>query len=1127
MPIKVALHHQTEYRYDKQVSLGPQVIRLRPAPHSRTPIASYSLKVEPEKHFINWQQDPHGNYLARLVFQEKSDVFRVTVDVVAEMTVINPFDFFLEDEATEFPFHYAEELAQDLKPFLTPADRNPAIDSYLKTIDTTPRRTIFFLVDLNAKLQKDISYLIRLEPGVQTPEETLTKRSGSCRDSAWLLVHLLRRFGLAARFVSGYLIQLVPDQKPLEGPEGPSCDFTDLHAWAEVFLPGAGWIGLDPTSGLLTGEGHIPLAATPIPQTAAPISGCVEKSEVEFDFQMSVTRIHEDPRVTKPYSEDVWEQIDQVGHEVDRRLQQDDVRLTMGGEPTFVSIDDMDGPEWNTDAVGPGKQRLSDALIRRLAGRFSKGALLHYGQGKWYPGESLPRWAYSCIWRKDGQPIWNNPDLLADVSGLHRQPAETRITADDQTAGEFLSELADRLEVDGSFIRPAYEDVYHVLDIEQKLPADVDPRQYDLDVSEDRRRLSRALERGISRPVGFVLPLTKAWWQANGRWTSGQWPFRSARLFLIPGDSPIGLRLPLDSLPVRGADRAPLYTIDPFAERHPLPGYVEIRQTARQRVSSDSADVSISRQTRQRERLKAAEETRDEENAGPKPLIPVGGVIRTAMCVEPRNGILHVFMPPTGNLEDYLELIACIEETAEAMQQQVIIEGYMPPHDSRVEILKVTPDPGVIEVNVQPAVSWDHLKDITGGVYEEARQLRLGTEKFQLDGRHTGTGGGNHLVLGGASPPDSPFLRRPDLLKSLVGFWNNHPSLSYLFSSLFIGPTSQSPRFDEGRADSFYEMEIAFRQVPHPSQGPMPSWLVDRLFRNLLVDITGNTHRAEICIDKLYSPDHATGRLGLVELRAFEMPPHSRMSLTQQLLVRALISCCWKTPYSEPLIQWRTTLHDRFMIPYYLWQDLSAVVDYLKTFGVEFDVSWFAPHFEFRCPQIGVLEQAGVTLEFRQALEPWYVLGEEAGAGGTTRYVDSSLERIQVKVNGMYSPSHCVTVNGVRIPLQNTGTSGEYVGAVRYRAWQPPSCLHPTIPVHTPLVFDLVDTANSRSLGGCRYHIDSPGGLNPEVFPINALEAESRRAARFFRMGHTGGRIVPVIPEQSPSFPWTLDLRRV
>lgn len=1127
MPIKVALHHQTEYRYDKRIALGPQVIRLRPAPHSRTPIPAYSLQVEPSTHFINWQQDPHGNYLARLVFPDKTDILRVTVDLVADMTVINPFDFFLEEDATEFPFHYADDLATDLKPFLQPCDRSELLMAYRASVNVKRRRTILFLVDLNQKLQQDISYLIRLEPGVQTPEETLRKRSGSCRDSAWLLVHLLRSFGLAARFVSGYLIQLTPDVKPLEGPEGPSTDFTDLHAWTEVYLPGAGWVGLDPTSGLLTGEGHIPLAATPAPQSAAPISGAIEKCEVEFDFQMAITRIHEDPRVTKPYSEDTWQRIDRTGHAVDRLLTEGDVRLTMGGEPTFVSIDDMEGAEWNTAAVGPAKQRLSDVLIRRLRQRFAPGALLHYGQGKWYPGESLPRWAYSCLWRRDGQPIWNNPDLLADIGVDQATPPANAPLATVETAGEFLSELADQLQVAGSFIRPAYEDVFHVLDTEQKLPPDVDPREYDLDDGEDRRRLSRALERGLSRPVGFVLPLTKAWWQANPRWTSGPWPFRSQRLFLVPGDSPIGLRLPLESLPVRGANRAPLYTIDPFAERHPLPGYVEIRRSVRQRTGAETPDVQISRQERLRQRVQNL--LNEAEAAAPAetpPAQPFSGVCRTALCVEPRHGRLHIFMPPTGTLEDYLELIACIEDTAESLQQPVVIEGYLPPHDPRIEVLKVTPDPGVIEVNVQPAHSWEHLKEITGGVYEEARWTRLGTEKFQLDGRHTGTGGGNHLVFGGPTPADSPFLRRPDLLRSLIGFWNNHPSLSYLFSGLFIGPTSQSPRVDEGRADIIYELDLAFRQIPEPGTW-QPPWLVDRIFRNLLVDITGNTHRAEICIDKLYSPDHANGRLGLVELRAFEMPPHARMSLTQQLLVRALIAHFWYKPYQEPLIHWRTTIHDRFMLPHYLWEDLREVVATLQQSGIDFDANWFAPHFEFRCPQIGTFSQHGVDIELRQALEPWYVLGEEPGSGGTTRYVDSSAERLQVRATNLFSPQLGVAVNGVRVPLQPTGRAGEYVGGVRYRAWQPPSCLQPTIPVQTPLVVDLVDTASRRSLGGCRYHVDHPGGLNPETYPINALEAESRRAARFFRMGHTGGALDLREPDLSPDFPLTVDLRRM
>jgi uncharacterized protein (DUF2126 family)/transglutaminase-like putative cysteine protease len=1114
MAIRVALRHVTEYRYDRLIGLGPQEVQLRPAPHCRTPVRSYSLTIEPAGHFINWLQDPHGNFIARLVFPEKTPALRVTVDLLADITVINPFDFFIEAAAEEFPFEYAPELAKDLAPFLECLPVGPLLADYLRTLDVSPRRTISFLVDLNQRLQRDIRYLIRMEPGVQTCERTLENRSGSCRDSAWLLVQILRNFGLAARFVSGYLIQLTPDQKPLEGPAGATHDFTDLHAWTEVFIPGAGWIGLDPTSGLLTGEGHLPLAATPAPQSAAPITGSHEPCDVEFRTTMTVTRAHEDPRVTKPYTDDQWQAIDRLGDLVDARLQRGDVRLTMGGEPTFVSIDDMQSPEWNTAAVGLHKQALSVELIQRLRRRFGPGGLLHFGQGKWYPGESLPRWAFTCLWRNDGQPIWSNPQLFGDVS----RPA----SVDAERSGEFLAEFADRLGVGDQWIREAYEDIWRTIEQEQKLPVDVDPRDYDLDDDEDRRRLGKILERGLSRVAGYVLPLTKAWWQAQPRWTSGPWPIRSERLFLLPGDSPLGLRLPLDSLPVLGPpDSKMLYALDPFANRAPLPGYVELRRSANHSFT-EAPEVQITEQRkgeeaqpRQRREFEREDEQQDWVSRG---------VVRTAMCVEPRNGRLHVFMPPVAVLEDYLELVAALEETAESLDQPIVLEGYLPPPDPRLQVVKVTPDPGVIEVNVHPARSWTELKEITTGVYEEARAARLGTEKFQLDGKHTGTGGGNHIVLGGPTAADSPFLRRPDLLRSLIAYWNNHPSLSYVFSSQFIGPTSQAPRVDEGRRDALYELELAFAQIPEHTA--VPAWLVDRVFRHLLVDLTGNTHRAEFCIDKLYSPDHANGRLGLVEFRAFEMPPHAQMSLTQQLLVRAIVAWFWESPYRQPLARWGTSLHDKFLLPHYLKTDFHDVLRDLQHAGFDFRDEWFAPHLEFRCPPIGEIHRDGIRLELRQAIEPWYVLGEEAGTGGTARYVDSSVERMQALVSGFDPARFAVACNGRKLPLQPTDTIGEYVAGLRYRAWQPPSCLHPTIRVHTPLTFDIVDQWRGTSIGGCRYHIDHPGGLNPQVFPINPLEAESRRAARFFNLGHTGGPISLADEPTHPEYTRTLDLRQ-
>jgi uncharacterized protein (DUF2126 family) len=454
----------------------------------------------------------------------------------------------------------------------------------------------------------------------------------------------------------------------------------------------------------------------------------------------------------------------------------------------------------------------------------------------------------------------------------------------------------------------------------------------------------------------------------------------------------------------------------------------------------------------------------------------------------------------------------------------IVIEGYLPPHDARIDHIKVTPDPGVIEVNVHPALDWEELVEITTSVYEDARLARLGTEKFDLDGSHTGTGGGNHVVLGGRTPSDSPFIRRPDLLQSLVAYWHNHPSLSYLLSGMFIGPTSQSPRVDEGRRDSTYELGIAFEQIPQGSD--CPPWLVDRVFRHLLVDGTGNTHRSEFCIDKLFSPDTSSGRLGLVEFRAFEMPPHARMSLAQQVLLRALVARFWEQPYRAPLVHWDTTLHDRFMLPHFARLDFEDVVEETRAAGFELDMAWFAPHFEFRFPVMGELTERSTRIELRKAIEPWYVLGEEPAGGFTARYVDSSVERLQVKVEGMTDSRHVVTCNGRKVPLHPTGTQGEFVAGVRYRAWQPPNCLHPSIPVDTPLVFDLVDTWQGRSLGGCTYHVGHPGGLNPTTFPVNAFEAESRRAARFFRMGYQGGMLSTPADEPNPDFPMTLDLRR-
>lgn len=1066
--MRLLVQHRSRYDYPRPATLGSHLVRLRPANHTRARIESYGLHVTPACN-VRWQQDPNGNHVARLSFEGRppTQALEVLVELAVEVRQVNPFDFRLDDDAAKLPFAYAEKLRPELLPYVAPISSGEPGSPLARFLATLPAQggTVDQLVALNHAVGQHVRYVIREEPGIWTPEETLENRLGSCRDSAWLLVAALRQWGLAARFVSGYLVQLTDEGMIPDAPRGVSRDVVDLHAWAEVYLPGAGWLGLDGTSGLFCGEGHIPLACTASASTAAAIDGTTDVLASSLQFSMTVGRLGHEPRPTAPFPESTWHELVAAGERTDAKLRDAGVHLTVGGEPTFNARDDVEAPEWNGEALGPSKWKHGLRLAEELRKRVVPGGVLLTRQGKHYPGEPLPRWALEVCGRTDGEPMWTSSAF----------PGGARGTGVDE-ARHFAEVLAGRLGLEAAVL-PAYEDPWPWLLTEERLPPDEDPLKADLADPFERRRLAKLLGDGLGREVGFVLPLART----DGAWRTEAWRFRRGHLFLLPGDSAIGLRLPLKSLP----------KVPP--------------KKPRREDESDPPDP------------RRGEE--DEAESGPEP-------VRTALCVEPRDGALWVYLPPVDTAEDFLALVEELDSVRRGTGLDVQLEGYGPPSSPTLRRIAVTPDPGVLEVNLPPASSAREHAELLDTVFQAALHAGLQSEKYLLDGRLAGSGGGHHLTLGGAKALESPFVVRPDLLASLVGFTQHHPSLSYLFTGLFVGPTSQAPRLDEARHDSLEALEIAQVRAFDRTR-PAEPWLADMLFRHLLVDVAGSTHRTELSIDKLYGPGLPSARQGLVELRAFEMPPHPRLAVAQMALVRALVAAFAEEPYVQPPVRWGLRLHDQFLLPHFLWEDFEDVLAHLAARGLTLPAEAYRPFLELRCPVAGRLSEGGVLLEVRNALEPWPVLGEEPSGGGTSRYVDSSMERLEIAAEGLVPGRHVVAVNGYELPMRPTDRADRFVAGVRFRAWAPPHSLHAHLGIHHPIRIDLVDTWGARSLAACAYHVRHPEGRAFDAPPLTRSEAVARREQRFTPEGPMPW---PVALKQVPSRvaeSVTLDLRRL
>jgi uncharacterized protein (DUF2126 family)/transglutaminase-like putative cysteine protease len=1039
MTQRIALSHRIESRFSRPVSLSTHWLRLRPAPNTRCRITAYSLNVQNNPHFINWLRDPFENHLGRLDLPEPVSELTIDMEILAELDDINPFDFLTEPDVVRFPFQYPSQLRKELVPYCRIGAVGPRLSDWLENLETRQDNTVKLLGNICAQISNDVPTVLPARPGPVDLEGLMERSQGNAWETAWLLTLSLRRLGLAARFSAGYRIQLA---------DVSARDQVTQHAWSEVFLPGAGWVGLDPASGLFTDAGYLPLASAPEPLRAVPVVGYREACEESTQESLSLQRLIAAPDHW-PYQPAQWHDIQALSRHVEDDLRAQKISIAVSRAIGFVSATDEDAPEWKLTAPGPVKQRAAETLMQQLLTRVAPGGILHTGQGESFVGETAPRWQLACFYRRDHVPVWRNPDLLAKHQ-THDQAASGR------DGHRFAVALAENLGLADAYVVPAYEDSLHDM-WQQRALADFAPSAEQLRDPVLRRELASQLSASQSDAAGYALPLR--WDSLASRWASGTWTFRRQALYLTPGTAPMGYRLPLRSLPV-AADAQ----IEPEPERCQF----EERPLLAEVYGEPGARLTT---------LKPTEPGVHYADAnGNEAKVP-----STGLCVEIRDGRLHVFLPPLTHLEHYLDLVATIEHTATGLDLPVVLEGYAPPYDFRLRRLLLEPDAGTLKVWLPESHGWSQHVDELEAVYDTAADMNLRAERELKDGSRIPPGATAELSLSGTRPATSPFLLRPELLSSLIVYWQQHPSLSYFFAGHAIGTGGNAPRVDEGRKDALYELEIALQRVPRGNS--VYPWTPDRLLRHLLTDAGGNMRRAEIRIDELYAPDRPGLRLGRTQIRSLETPPQPRLAALQTLLVLALLAMFGRQPRTPRLIQWGADLHDRFMLPRMLWEDLMQVIDDLAHAGYPFQSEWLEPFMAWRFPVLAHTQTGDIGLELRVAHEPWPLLAEETTPAGVARFIDTANARLQVRLTGLTPSRYVLFCNGKAVPLQATGTRGEAVAGIRYKAMNPPSTLHPMLPPTKKLVFDLLDTWTSQVTGGCTYVPRTPRLWGPAVRP--------------------------------------------